>query len=105
MCRILNNVLYTKVKIGKHLSSVFKVNKGLRQRDAVVPLQFNIVLEIATIRSKLETRGNIWDKCSHIMAYSDDVVITRRRVQDVGEVFTSLFEEKNRMGSEINKKD
>ena len=26
---------YAKVKIGKHLSSEFKVNKGLRQVDAI----------------------------------------------------------------------
>jgi hypothetical protein len=26
---------YAKVKIGKHLSSEFKVNKGLRQADAI----------------------------------------------------------------------
>jgi len=55
-------------------------------------LLFNTVLEIATRRSKLETRGNKLEKCSQIMAYSDDVVIIGRRVQDVGELFTSLVE-------------
>jgi sorting nexin-29 len=81
-----------RFKIGKHLSSVFKVNKWLRQGDTIAPLLFNIVLEIWTRRSKLETRGNILDKCSQIQAYSDDVVIMGRRVEDVGEVFTSLVE-------------
>jgi len=34
LCRIWNNEIFTKVKIGKHLSSELKVNKGLRQGDA-----------------------------------------------------------------------
>ena len=39
------------------------------------------------------------------MAYADDVVITERRLQDVEEVFTSLVEQINSMGLEINEKD
>jgi len=35
--------MYAKVKIGKHLSSEFRVNKGLRQGDAIAPSLFNIV--------------------------------------------------------------
>ena len=37
LCRILNNEIYAKVKIGKYFSSEFKVNKSLRQGDAIVP--------------------------------------------------------------------
>jgi hypothetical protein len=57
LCRILNDeILYAEVKIGEHLSSKFKVNKGLRQGCAIAPVLFNIVLEIAIRRSKVETR-------------------------------------------------
>ena len=52
MCRILNNEIRATVKIGKYLSSEFKVNKGVRQGDAIAPLLFNGVLEIAIRRSK-----------------------------------------------------
>jgi len=38
------------------------------------------------------------------MAYADDVVITGRRLQDIEEVFASLFEQTNKMGLEINEK-
>jgi len=31
LCRISNNEIYAEVKIGKHLYSKFKVNKGLRR--------------------------------------------------------------------------
>jgi hypothetical protein len=55
--------------------------------------------------SKVETRGIIFDKCSHIMAYADDVIVMGKRLQDIKEVFISLFEKTNKShGLEINKK-
>jgi hypothetical protein len=42
-CRILNNEIYANVKIGKHLSSEFKVSKGLRKEDSTAPFLFNRV--------------------------------------------------------------
>jgi hypothetical protein len=80
--------MYAEVKIGKHLSSEFKVNKGLRQGDAISTLLFNLVLEIANRRSKVETRGTIYGNCSQILAYSDVMFIMGRRVKVVGEIFT-----------------
>jgi sorting nexin-29 len=64
--------------VGKHLSSEYQVNTGLRQGDAIAPLLFNVVLEIAIRRSKVETQGTIFDKCSQILAYADFVVMERR---------------------------
>jgi len=53
-----------KIKIDKYLSSEFKVNKGLTQGDQMAPLLFNIVLEIAIRRSKVESWGTVFDKFS-----------------------------------------
>jgi hypothetical protein len=75
-------------KSGKHLAFEFKVNRGLRQGDAIAPLLFNVVLEIAVRRCNAETGRTIFAKCQ-IMAYVDDDVIMGRRLQDV-EVFISL---------------
>ena len=72
--------MYTKVKIGEHLSSEFKANKGVRQGDAIAPLLFHILLEIAISKCRVESRGNIFDKCSQIMAYADYVVVMGRRL-------------------------
>jgi hypothetical protein len=65
LCISLNNLIYVKVKTGKHLSSEFKVNNGLRQGDAIAPFLFNTVGETAIRRSK----------CSQIMAQAVDVLI------------------------------
>jgi len=75
----------------------------LGQGDATVPLMFNVVLEIAIRRPKVEIRGNIFDKCSQIMTYAYDVDVMGRRLQDV-EVFTSLVGQTNRMGLETKEK-
>jgi len=53
----------------------------LRQVDAITPLLFSTVLEIAVGRSKVKIRGSIFDKCSQIMACSGDVVIVGKRVK------------------------
>jgi Reverse transcriptase (RNA-dependent DNA polymerase). len=103
LCRILNNEIYAKVKTGKHLSSEFKVHKGLRQGDATAPALFNVVMETVVRRSKVETQGNIFDRCSQILACVDGVVIMGTRLQDVEKVFTSLVEE-TKMGLEIKKR-
>jgi len=72
----LNNEIYVKVKTGTHLFSEFKVNTCLRRGDAIALLLFNTVWETAIRRSKGESWETIFDKCSLIMAYVDDVLIT-----------------------------
>jgi sorting nexin-29 len=98
LCRILSNEIYAKVKTGKNLSSEFKFNTDFRQGDAIAPLLFNIALAIAIRRSKAETRGTTFHKCSQITAYAHDVVIMGRKLQDAEEVFTSLVEQTNKDG-------
>jgi hypothetical protein len=63
--RILNNEIYAKVNIGKHLSCEFQVNKGLRQGDAINPLLFNAVLETAIRIFTVEIQRTIFDKYCH----------------------------------------
>jgi hypothetical protein len=50
---------------------VFNVNK----RNAITPLSFNVVLEIAVETSHIETWGTTFDKCSQIMVYAGDVIL------------------------------
>jgi len=69
----------------------------LRQGDAIAPLLFNMVLKIVIRRSKGEKRGTIFDKCSLIMAYADNVLIRARRLQDVEEAIRSRVEKKKQI--------
>jgi sorting nexin-29 len=77
----------------------------LRQRDAVAPLLFNVVMEGAIRGSKVDTRGTMFGKCCQIMVYAADDVITGRRLQGIKDVFTLLFQQTNKTGLEINEKD
>jgi hypothetical protein len=88
---------YAKFTFGKHLSSPFRLKNYLRQGDAVAPLLFNVVLKISIRRSIVETLGTIYDKCSPIMAYADEVVILGRRLQDIKEVSIMLVKPINRI--------
>ena len=75
----------------------------MRQGDTIATLLFNIMLETAVTRSKGETRGTIFDKRIQFMACSDIVVILGIW-DDIQEIFTSMFAERNKKGKEINKK-
>jgi cellobiose-specific phosphotransferase system component IIB len=66
-------------------------------------LLFNVVLDIAIIRYKVETWRNMFDKYSQIMAFAD-VVILGRRLKYIEEVFTSLVEQTNKIVLEIHEK-
>ena len=90
------------VKIGKYLSSEFKVNKCFRKGDEIVHLLFSVVLEIAFRRSKVEIRGTTFDKCSQIMAYGNDIM--GKGLKDVEELHKSPAGQTNKMGLEINRK-
>jgi predicted nucleotidyltransferase len=104
LCKVLHKEVYAVVKIGKQISEDFKLGKGLRQDDAIAPLLFNIVLEIAIQQSNIGTQGTIFNKCSQTMEYADDIVIMGRRIQDVKETFTALIEQTSKLGLEINLK-
>ena len=53
-------------------------------------------------KSIVETQGILFNNCQ-IMAYAD-VDLMGRRLQDAEEVFTSLEEQTNKTGLEINEK-
>jgi hypothetical protein len=72
------------------------MNKGWRQGNVIAPLLLHIVLGTVFGRFEVHTRGIIFDKCSQIMAYPDDVFIIGGRLQDVVDVLTSIVEQKIR---------
>ena len=57
-----------------------KLTKVLRQGDAIAPLLFKVVLEIAIRGYKVETLETIFDKCIHVVAYVDNVFVMGRRL-------------------------
>jgi hypothetical protein len=48
---------YSRVRVGKNLSDMFPIRKGLKQGDALSPLLFNYVLEYAIKRVQVNQDG------------------------------------------------
>ena len=48
---------YSRVWIGKHLSNMLRIKKGLKQGDALLPLLFHFPLEYAIKRVQVYQEG------------------------------------------------
>ena len=48
------NETYSTARVGKHLSYMFRIRKGLKQGDTLKPLLFNFSLEYAVVNIKFE---------------------------------------------------
>jgi hypothetical protein len=51
------NEIYSRGRVGKHLSDVFPIMNGLKQGDALSPLLFNFALECASTRVQVYQDG------------------------------------------------
>ena len=68
LCNICE--IFAKIEILNSLNEEFKILEGLRQGDAILPILYNIVLEIAVRKFKIMTTGTIFHKCTQILAYA-----------------------------------
>jgi hypothetical protein len=61
------------------------------------PFFNGLFIHIKFTSCRFFAQGTIFNKCSQIMAYADDIVIMGRRIQDVKEMFTVLIEQTNKL--------
>jgi hypothetical protein len=67
------NDIYSKVRIGKHLSESFPIQNGLKQGDALSPLPFSFVLEYVIRKVQERQVGLKLNGTHQLLAYTDDV--------------------------------
>jgi hypothetical protein len=77
------NELYSRVRVGKHLSDIFPTRSGLKQGDALSPLLLNFALEDAIRSVRVKENGlKLNSKYQHFV-YGDDVNILGGSVHTV----------------------
>jgi hypothetical protein len=96
------NVTYRKIHIGKHLSGSFAIQNGLKQGDALSPLNFNFVLEY-TIRKVQETPVGLKLNGTHqLLAYADNVNLLGDNINTIEKNTETFIYASKEVGLEIN---
>jgi hypothetical protein len=67
------NETYGKVRIGKQLSDSVPIQNGLKQGDALSPLQFNIAIDCAMRKVQENQVGLKINRSRQLLVYAGDV--------------------------------
>jgi hypothetical protein len=95
-------IVMSCVKIQNDCSESFVTQQGLRQRDVLSTLLFNVVLEVIVRRANLQITGSIYNKEAQLFAYADDIDIVGRSQSAVQNAYLALEGEAAKVGLKIN---
>ena len=93
---------YSRVRVGKNLSDMFRITNGLKQGDGLPPLLFNIALEYAIRRVQVNQDGLKLNGTHQLLVYADDVNILGGSVHTIKESAKSLIVASKETGLEAN---
>ena len=93
---------YSRVRVGKNLSDMFPIRKGLKQGDALSPLRFNIALECVIRRVQVNQDGLKLNGTHQLLPYADRVIILGGSVDTVKKNAEALVAAPKKIGLEVN---
>jgi hypothetical protein len=76
-------MIYSKVRIGKHLFDSFLIQNGLKQYDALSPLLYNFALEYAIRKVQRNNVGLKLNGTHQLLVYSGDVNLLRDSIDTI----------------------
>jgi len=92
----------SRVRVGKNLSDMFPIRKGLKQGDALSPLLFNFAVEYAITRVQVNQDGLKFYGTHQLLVYADDVNILGGSVHTVKENIEGYIVASKETGLEVN---
>jgi hypothetical protein len=94
--------MYSKVRIGKHLSDNFPIQNDLKQADALSPLLLISALEY-TIRTVQENQmGLILNGSYQLLVYAEDVNLLEYNMDTIKKNTDTLTDAGKGVGLEVN---
>jgi hypothetical protein len=94
--------IYSKVRIGKHLSDNFPIQNGLKQGDALSPLLFNFTLEYAFRKVQKNQMGLKLNGTHQLLVYADDVNLLGDDIETIKKSTQTLIDTGKEVGLEVN---
>ena len=97
------NGTYSRVRVGKHLSNVFRIKNGLKQGDVLPPMLFNFALKYAITKVQKNQQGWKLYGARQVLVYDDDDInILNENVHTLKRNTEALVVASKEIGLEVN---
>jgi len=86
------NETCSRVRVGKYLSDMFPIKNGMKERNSLSSLLFNIAIEYAIRRVQVNQDGLKLYGTRQLLVYADGVNILDGKVQNIGTLVSASKE-------------